>query len=530
MPTPSRRSASLVVDKIRSLLAARGLSLAQVSRKSRSGRPYGPLHHIPHNLYDSIRKRRFTPSIYQVVALSLLSGYRFVDWLELFGISLDNVSRFQASFSAFRTVELDARTYHSGAGVPWFRDVAPPPFSAPLVPLNQFLLPAKFLRIDSLDPIGNSTFRFVKIGFQDAFAFPELLPGSIVRVKLLAATRSEIAANRSSKNLFLVEHGHGLVCSHIYRIPPNQVVLCSRHLPYASVELEQGREAAVLGIADVEIRSLLNIEKPLVPKSLGGYWRAISLPPELPAGNVGEFIRRARRRSGLSFREASKRTRLIAKSLHDARYFCAPGSLSDFETRQSAPRHIHKLISICAVYFANAADFLEAAGVWFKKFGALPMLPRLAGDSGQDSQLKTTRNTTSEFMREIERQFLELPYFLSGTLPNFFGMPDLSVRDVFWSGDVDQFTHPYMKGAAFLVVDRRKRISHSSLDCPKWAQPLYIFLRRDGSYLCGSYTRANGVLAIHPCMAGFPKLLRLRNRVDAEVVGQIVGVVRRLAR
>jgi transcriptional regulator with XRE-family HTH domain len=265
----------------------------------------------------------------------------------------------------------------------------------------------------------------------------------------------------------------------------------------------------------------------MVPKSLGSYWTPLALPSCLPARDLGEFIRRARKRSGLSFREASKRTRFIAQTLRDARYFCAPGSLSDFETRKSPPRHIHKLVSICAVYFASAADFLEAAGVQLDRPGQLPM-PRDILEGPEPDRGINTASSSSKCMKEIERRFQQLPYFLHRAMSTFFGIPDLSIRDVFWSGGVERFVHPYMDGAAFLVIDRKKKIPRSSLSCPKWAQPLYVFLQRDGRYLCGSCTRLNGVLMIHPCMAGLPKLLRLRNRTDAEVVGQVVGIVRRL--
>ena len=528
MPAPSRSSALILVSKIQSLLVARGLSLAEVSRKSRSGSPDSRLGHIPHNLYDAIRSRQFSPSVYQVATLSILSGYRFIDWLDLFGFSLDNVARFQASFAALRTVELDARIYHPRSTIPWFSDVAPASFSAPLVPLSRWLSPGESRRADSLDAVGIPAFRFVKIGLWDAFAFPDLLPGSIVRVNPRAQQQTEFSSgNTPGKNLFLVEHGRGMVCSQICRTGRNRVILCSRHLPYAFTELELGPQAVVVGIADVEIRKTVKIEKPMVPRTPGGYRTPLALQRRVPARTVGEFMQQARKRSGLSFREASKRTRVIAQTLRDSRYFCAPGSLSDYETRKSPPRHIHKLISICAVYFAGVADFLEAAGVQLDGPGQLPMpLDFLEGPKPNNS-IGTT-SSSSKFMNEIERRFLQLPYFLHGAMPSFFGISDLSIRDVFWAGGVERFVHPYMDGSAFLIVDRRKKTARSSLSWPKWAQPLYVFLRHDGNYLCGSYSRLNGILIIHPCTAGLPKLLRLRHRTDVEIVGQIVGIVRRL--
>src|ERR1035438_6702651 len=133
------QSDSALADRIRSILTARGLSLAEVSRSSRSLAKSNPLHHIPHNFYSAFRNREFRPSIYQVLALSVLSGYQLVDWLRVFGFSLDDVRRFQASFPALRTVELDARIYHAGALLPWFDDLEPQDLSAPLVPLSRWL-------------------------------------------------------------------------------------------------------------------------------------------------------------------------------------------------------------------------------------------------------------------------------------------------------------------------------------------------------------------------------------------------------
>ena len=528
MTAQLRQSATKLVEKIHSLLATRGLSLADICRKSRTNSANIRLGHVPHNLYDAISKRQFSPSIFQIASLSTLSGYRFIDWLKLFGFSLDDVPRFQACLPAVRTAELDAQIYDLDSEVPWFREVSRPSFSSALLPLSQWLVPSEPRRAESLAPAMPRAIRFIKIGSQDAFAFPNLLPGSIVRVKPLSNTQPEIPVeNESSSKLFLVEHGRGFACSQIYRSGRNQIVLCPRQLPYAPVELEQTTQAAVLGVADLEIRHIVSIKTPLIQGKLGGYWPPVELPGRLPARHVGALIRRARKRSGFSFREASKRTRVIAQTLRDSRYFCAAGSLSDYETRTSPPRHIQKMISICATYCASAADFLQAAGVQLDRPDQLP-IPATFLESIKAGKRTENASRSLEFVNEMERQFPEIPYFLHGAMPGFFGIPHLSIRDVFWAGGIRRFIHPYMSGALFLIVDRRRKTVRSSVSCAMWAQPLYVFLRRDGSYLCGSCSRMNGVLMIRPCVAGLPKLLRLRNRVDAEVVGQIVGIVRRL--
>jgi hypothetical protein len=240
--------------------------------------------------------------------------------------------------------------------------------------------------------------------------------------------------------------------------------------------------------------------------------------------HVGEFMRRARARSGLSFREASQRTRLIARTLGDARYYCAPGSLSDLETRKHLPRHIHKIISICAVYFASPAEMMEAAGVPLEKTGSLQMPGEFLPTPSKD--IRTLKR--SPFFKAIESRFGRIPYFLSGSLAALFGLPGISVRDVFWAGGLRGAKHSNLAGALFLAVDRKQKVPRASLSSPAWQQPLYVLLQRDGTYLCGFCSLQNGLLIFRPCGTGLPKLLRFRNRAEAEVVGRVVGIVRKL--
>jgi hypothetical protein len=499
--------------------------LAEVSRSSRALALSNRLHHIPHNFYSALRNRLFSPSIYQVLAFSILSGYRLVDWLTVFGFSLNDVTQFQIALSAPRTVELDPVLYQGNSSISFFYDAKEPDLSTPLIPLSRWLVSSIPCRVDSLSRTARPVYRYLKIGSQDAFAFPELLPGSIVRVKRLRNAFRRIPVNKiPAKSLFLVEHNSGMTCSRLCRAEHRKVVLCSRHLPYAQVELEQETEAVVSGVADFEIRPLGG-EKPVVPTRLGRFWIPGPLTRALHMRDVGEFIRRARKHSGLSFREASARTKLIAQKLGDSRYYCAAASLSDCETRKFPPRHIHKLISICAVYFANAAGLLEAAGAALDQAGKLPMPAEFLGHpvSGLRSVSKP-----SHFLGEMERRFGELPYFLHSSLSSLFGLQDISVRDVFWAGGIREAVHPYFTGAVFLVVDRKRKIPRPALSCPKWAQPVYVLQQRDGSYLCGFCTLQNGTLILRSCFAGTPKLQRLRNRVDAEVVGKVVGIARRL--
>ena len=521
MPIPSVRPRSSLADRVRRILASRGLSLADVSRASVSNR----LGHIPHSFYSSLRKRSFSPSLYQLHSLSTLSGYRLVDWLALFGISLNDVSRFQVFFPSLRTVELDTRIYRPDALVPWLYDLKEADLSTPLAPLSQWVALGSQRRLDSISPRAKKTFRYLKIGSHDALAFPDLLPGSIVRVRDdLSALRHAPIGKTLGRTMFLVQHGKGITCSRLYRSESEKIVLCSRQLPYAPLDLTVGAESVVLGTADVEIRSVATVQKPLVSAALERYRAPRPLSLASLGRTAGAFIQRARKSCGISFREASERSRIIARELRDRRYYCSPGALSDYETRKFAPRRVHKLISICAIYFASAAELLEACGATLDSAGAHAMPREFLKPL---PETPTSTREPSRFLRKMERRFGLLPYFLQSAGSSMFGLQNPSLRDVFWAGDSLESKYSCLAGIRFLIVDRRQKRPRASLSCPIWAQPMYVLQKRDGGYLCGFCRLENGVLSLCS-LAQHAKSVRLRNGIDAEIVGRVVSVIRQL--
>jgi hypothetical protein len=525
MSVPSRQPRLSLAERVRRVLSSRGLLLADVSRASRTtGGDH--LAHIPSNFYSSLRKRSFSPSLYQLRSLSTLSGYRLVDWLALFGISLDHVSRFQVLFPSVRTVALDSRVYHADAPIPWLYDLREPDLSMPLAPVSQWVAVGLGHRIDPVSRGAKRTFRYAKIGSHDALAFPDLLPGSIVRVREdVSAPRRMPIGKTPARTLFLVQYDRGITCSRVLRSESDKIVLCSRHLPYAPIELTLGIDGVVSGTVDVEVRSIAKFQKPVVSASLERYRVPRPLSRLLPTGSAGDFIQRARKGCGISFREASERTRVIARELGDRRYYCSPSALSDYETRKFAPRHVHKLVSICAVYFAGAADLLEACGAGLDKAGAHPMPLEFLNFS---LEARAPARKPSRFVDEMERRFSQLPYFLRTAGSSMFGLQNVSLRDVFWVGEVQEAKYSCLSGIQFLIVDRRQKRPRASLSSPTWAQPMYVLQRRGGGYLWGFCRLENGALSLCS-LAQHAKSLRLRKGIDAEVVGRVVGLIRTLA-
>jgi hypothetical protein len=134
----------------------------------------------------------------------------------------------------------------------------------------------------------------------------------------------------------------------------------------------------------------------------------------------------------------------------------------------------------------------------------------------------------SQFLEEVQGMIEEVPYFLRDALPSIVGLPNLSVRDLFWAGATGDLFHPYLRDSLFLAINRQSKIPAPSLSSPVWAQPLYVLETRDGNRSCAACSLQNGILMVRPCTTTSRRLLRLRNRIDAEVIGKVVAIARRV--
>jgi hypothetical protein len=512
-------------DTLRAILQARGSSLAELSRQSRTRFAGNPLFRIPPNFYDALERVSFSPSLHQLFALSTLTGYRLADWLHLFGLSFDDASRFQASWPRYRTAELDARVYDPDADVSWFNETQSVRFGAGLTPLSQWLSGKTVRPLGSLATREKPSFRYFKIGSHDTYAFPDLLPGSIVRIDGRHLSEDSLFAERTER-ILAIEHSEGVVCGRLRPAGHDRVVLFSRQLPYAPVELQLGTEARILGVVDLEIRPLTSLEAPEVSASAARVWTPGPLADEAASGRGKDWMRRARIRSGLSFREASERTREIAKILDHPSYFCAASALSDVEAHDLFPRHVHKLISLSATYCVSIADVVSRTGLQLEDAGREPMLEEWKYALRRPS--RDGVHQPSRFLNAVQDELEEIPFFLRNALTAISRLPNVSVRDLFWAGATGELTHPYVKDSVLLAVNRQSKTPATSLSSPVWAQPLYVLEMRNGDRLCAACSLQNGTLVVRPCSTAAKNLLKLRNRVDVEILGKVVAIVRRV--
>lgn len=529
MPLHNEAGSNLeLAERVKSILATKQLTLHKVSQTSATLFGRESPHYLPHNLYYDLSHGHFSPSLFQLVACSRISNYRLRDWLRVFGFDIGAIPRLQIQLGSKRTALLESSLDDPSSHIRWFRSLhagAPP---ADIIPLAHLLEWAEPRRLASLSEVNDGGFSYAQIGSEDAIAFPELLPGSIVRVnpKLTGDALKQVTAERAA-HLFLIQHDRGLNCGHIRISGRGRVGTISNQLPYARMEFRVPDEARILGVADLEIRNLVAPRQPWVAKSLAKRWT-----PDLLSANpsqVGRLLRRARIEMGLSFRAAAAKSRRLADAMGDERYFTASGSLSDYETLKTPPRHFHKVITFCVIYSLSLNEIFQVLDLKLDESGREPIPDLLTGRLPSETIASAEAEGLGQagFISGLAAGLGGVPFFLRSSLDVLSGSPRLSLKDFFWIGGDANTVHPFLKGAILAIVNRQKKKPNDCASKPLWQQPLYIIQMRDGTYLCGCCSQENDTLVIHTYRSGLHKREELRSR-DAEVVGRIVSVARRV--
>ena len=199
-------TSAAVAEKVRSILASKRLTLYRASQQSVALYGLSSPHFLPHHLYYDLRSGSFRPSIHQILTLSRISGYRLADWLRVFGFDLEDITRLQILLPSKRTIVLDTSLSDPNEWTPWLRNRPlgePIPSITPLARLLELGPRRRIATVIQLD----RRFIYAKVGVEDAFAFPELTPGSIVRppAALAISTTPQHSAQRVAELVAALE-------------------------------------------------------------------------------------------------------------------------------------------------------------------------------------------------------------------------------------------------------------------------------------------------------------------------------------
>jgi len=531
-PRLRKQSAGEVAEKVRAVLASKGLSLYQVSRRSETLYGRSSAFFIPHNFYYDLRIDLSRPSIYQIFVLSRISGYRLEDWARLFGFDLEDIPQTQVRLRQNRTILLDAAMTDLGDFVPWFHDRvrnSPVPSTAPLGHLLELAGPR---RIGSLGPVYNRGFLYAKIGTEDAVAFPDLLPGSIVRVNPQVSASVALNTVRTSPDrLFLLEHCRGLLCCRIQVVDRGIILPVSSLLSYAQVELEFPREVRILGIVDLELRSLVKPEQPEIPKGLAQHWKP---RPIASGGRFGDRLARARGQRHLSLREVASLSRSVGDLVGDDEYGLSPSTLWESEAFHAPPRDFRKLMSLCCIYGFRLRTLLESLGLTVEESGTEAIPDQFIRPRPHPDEVTNLRDQSGEsvgFFDRLLEECEEVPFFCRGAIGSLSSLDQITLKDFFWIGGETEPLYPYLRGGLLAIVNRRRKTAVHYAAKSSWQQPVYMIQTREGRYLAACCSVEDGTLVIHP-YARHPghvyRPTQFQLHRDAELVGQVVAVARRI--
>lgn len=515
--------------RLQSILESRNLTLHQVSRRSEILYGRSSPYFLPHNLYYDLRLPTFSPSIHQLIALSRISNYRLTDWFRLFDLHVEEIPHLQLLTPPTRTVLLNSGVEDQNAWIPSLDRRTRLSSTPSVAPLAQLVQVSHWRRLRRISESGSDENFYARIGREDALAFPELVPGSIVRINRRVGSELMRKNGTASEQIFLIEHSRGLSCCRLRVADNDLVVPVSSLLSFAQVEFRLPREARVLGVVDLEIRPEFDDPQPEVPNDLASYWKPTALMPQV---KLGSLLRNGRMRMNLSLREASDLSRRVSGSLQDGRYFISQSSLCDYEALDTPPRHFQKIVTLCVIYGLNFHALLAAIGVNIEEAGAEFMPDYLAArlqPAGLDFIAGRDESNVGCFLGELRRDWGEVPLFLRTSLATVSGLAEISLADVFWTGGERTPLHPDLQNAAVVLVNRRKRKPVHFRSKPPWQQPLYVVLKRDGTYLCACCSIEDDTLVVHPYSQTLYRPTRFRLHHDAEVVGRIVTIARKMA-
>ncbi|SRR5579884_323250 len=513
-----------LIEQLVSLLAGKGLTMYGISKRTLEMYGRSSAYYLPHNFYSQVRQETFTPSIYQLAALSRISGYRLTDWLKLFGTDIGEIVNLQVRLPSGRTHLLDA-----GIGlervVPILKERCPRSGWEEIAPLSRLVSACGRQRLETGPSSGG--FLYAKVGYEDALAFPCLAAGSLVRIARKAAMLLlPQEYGTTSKAIFLVEYGNGYLCCRLRRTGVNRFSTVSCRLPYPEIELSLGTQGRILGIVDLEVRSLVRTFPARVPANLQRNWIA-NLEPT--PSNLAQLLKAARRRMNLSLPMASRLSHEVAAYFRDRRYAISISSLCDYEVATDAPRHLQKIVSLCAIYRLEFRAFLLALGIDPESCGREPMPVLFREERRSETEAHSiTQELQEDGLSSLKSEFLELAVLLSPSLPHIAGMRKLSLEDFFWTGGNKNPLHPVLQGSIVAIVNRQKKRPPQASEAPCHEPPVFLLLKRDGGYIAGFTTLERGVLTVHGVPQHLHRTIQLRNRDAAEVMGQIVAVMRRM--
>ena len=245
----------------------------------------------------------------------------------------------------------------------------------------------------------------------------------------------------------------------------------------------------------------------------------------------GERLRALRESLGLSIRMVEAASAQLAAKYNNPDYLISLSRLSDIGTKGIVP-NIFRLYSLAVIYRKDFHELLEIFGDHLKG---------IPDDLGFVDIPVTHRSSVLNTIRDFEIPVRMDPGFdetSSTTLARMivkWGTVPLTYLKRFTNrsysyafvGTEDWTMYPLLMPGSFVQVDENKRKVVEGRWRSEYERPIYLVETRQGHTCC--WCEINGpMLTLKPHPMSPAKTRILRHGIEAEVIGQVVGVAMRL--
>lgn len=242
--------------------------------------------------------------------------------------------------------------------------------------------------------------------------------------------------------------------------------------------------------------------------------------------HAGTALRKAREQLGLTYRDVERASYDLAAQRGRPEFIVHISRLADIENHEVTPS-LFKLYALAAIYHLDPREICRWYDVPFDKHFAdsthmeAPRTHLAAPPSSMRMPLRFDPGfdprRTDHLTRMVERWGELEGVLFNGHGRYFYG----------YIGMEDRMMDPLLKPGSLVLVDPGLRQVRDSGWNNEYECPLYFIDVRDG-YRCCWCLRDGGSLSLqpHPLSPCKPEVRRLPQ--EADIVGQVVGVVKRL--
>jgi transcriptional regulator with XRE-family HTH domain len=243
--------------------------------------------------------------------------------------------------------------------------------------------------------------------------------------------------------------------------------------------------------------------------------------------NAGSYLRQARERLGLTYRDVERASYDLASQRGQPEFIIHLSRLADIENRDVTPS-LYKVYALAAIYHLDPRELCKQYDVPLENHFADGL--RLAAPNTHLAAPPGSARVPLRFDPSFDPRRTE---YLSRMVERW-GELEATLLDregrfrYGYVGLDDHMMQPLLPPGSLVLLDPALQQVRNSGWNNEYERPIYFIDVRDGYRCCWCLKDGNQlILQTHPLSPSRPEMRRVPH--EAEVVGQVVGVVMRLS-